>query len=41
MNEMLLGENINAEEAEKFRFSSQSMEKKRGGASGLFLSTQF
>lgn len=40
MNEMLLGENINAE-AEKFRFSSQSMEKKKGGASGLFLSTQF
>lgn len=32
MNEMLLGENINAEEAEKFRFSSQSMEKKKGGA---------
>lgn len=41
MNEMLLGENINAEEAEKFRFSSQSMEKKGGALLDCSLAHSF
>lgn len=40
MNEMLLGENINAE-AEKFRFSSQSMEKKGGALLDCSLAHSF